>query len=146
VSDNTNFSIQLFKLNSWESVWKDEWYAITIVINLIRKFLLNRNSFLTHRLFCFTNQYFCIIVTSHLETSNRSLWSTHIWLLLSKPVIRHIDESFHWIEFVSSIFHAERKDRIDTARTKTKREFESSLNETIFDQIFWISNEIFSTF
>jgi hypothetical protein len=35
---------------------------------LIRKILLNRDSFFTHRLlFALTNQYFCTIVTSHLE-------------------------------------------------------------------------------
>jgi hypothetical protein len=67
VSDDTNFSIELFKLNSWEDVW-NEWYAITIVISLIRKLLLNRNSFFTHRLlFASTNQYFCTIVLLQLE-------------------------------------------------------------------------------
>jgi hypothetical protein len=57
-----SFTIKWFLNFLW-----DEWYAITIVISLVRKFLLNRGSFLTHRLFCPTNQYFCTIVTSHLE-------------------------------------------------------------------------------
>jgi hypothetical protein len=46
----------------------DEWYATTIVVSLVREFLPNRGSSLTHRLFCLTNQYFCTIVTPHLET------------------------------------------------------------------------------
>ncbi len=53
-------------LSSEKLLW-DEWYAITIVISLNRKILLNRGSFFTHRLFCPTNQYFCTIISLQLK-------------------------------------------------------------------------------
>ncbi len=61
------------------------------MISLVRKVLPNRGSSLTHRLlFALTNHYSCTIVSSQLERFNRSVWSPHIWLLLSRSVIRQL--------------------------------------------------------